>query len=47
MGDDYWPYGIKANEKELESVMRYVHEQGLVKRRVDFRELFHPSTLNL
>lgn len=47
MGDDYWPYGIKANEKELNAVMRYVHEQGLVKRRVDFRELFHHSTLNL
>ncbi|MEH6587433.1 MAG: ABC transporter substrate-binding protein [Halioglobus sp.] len=47
MGDDYWPYGIKANEKELNAVMRYVHEQGLVKRRADFREMFHPSTLEL
>ncbi|MEP5569049.1 MAG: ABC transporter substrate-binding protein [Halioglobus sp.] len=47
MGDDYWPYGIKANEKELDAVMRYVHEQGLVKRRADFREMFHPSTLEL
>ncbi len=47
MGDDYWPYGIKANEKELDAVMRYVHEQGLVKRRADFREMFHSSTLDL
>jgi 4,5-dihydroxyphthalate decarboxylase len=47
MGDNFWPYGIKANRKELEAVMRYTHEQGLAKRRVDFEEMFHPSTLNL
>jgi len=35
MGDDYWRYGIEANRKELESVMRYTHEQGLVM------QLFH------
>jgi 4,5-dihydroxyphthalate decarboxylase len=46
MGADYWPYGIKANSKELELVMRYTHEQGLVNRKGDFRELFHPSTLD-
>ena len=47
MGDDYWPYGIKANRKELELVMRYVAEQGLAKRRVRVEEIFHPSTLEL
>ena len=46
MGDDYWPYGIESNRAELEAVMRYTHEQGLVKRRADFKELFHPSTLD-
>jgi len=45
MGDDYWRYGIAVNRKELEHVMRYTHEQGLVKRRMDFEEMFHPSTL--
>ena len=45
MGDDFWRYGIKANEKELEHVMRYTHEQGLVKRLADYQDLFHPSTL--
>jgi len=47
MGDDYWRYGIEANRKELQSVMRYTHEQGLVKRSGDFVELFHPETLRL
>jgi 4,5-dihydroxyphthalate decarboxylase len=47
MGKNYWPYGIEANRKELELVMRYTYEQGLVKRRLKFEELFEPSTLEL
>jgi len=47
MGANYWPYGIEANRRELDSIMRYVHEQGLVGRRVAFEDLFHPSTLEL
>ena len=47
MGKNYWKYGIEANRKELESIMRYVYEQGLVKHRLKFEELFHPSTLEL
>jgi 4,5-dihydroxyphthalate decarboxylase len=47
MGDDYWRYGIEANKKELELVMRYTHEQGLVKSRGEFEEMFHPSTTGL
>ena len=38
---------IEANRKELEAVMRYTYEQGLVKRLGDFEDMFHPSTLNL
>jgi 4,5-dihydroxyphthalate decarboxylase len=47
MGNDYWRYGIEANRKELSAVMRYTHEQGLVKSRCNFKEMFHPSTLDL
>ena len=47
MGKNFWKYGIEANRKELEVMMRYTHEQGLVKQRMDFEELFHPSTLEL
>ena len=47
MGHNYWPYGVKANRKELELVMRYTHEQGLAKRRLRVDEVFHPSTLEL
>jgi 4,5-dihydroxyphthalate decarboxylase len=47
MGDNYWPYGVEANRKELELAMRYSHEQGLTKKLIGFEELFHPSTLAL
>jgi 4,5-dihydroxyphthalate decarboxylase len=47
MGSNFWPYGVKANLKELDLVMRYTHEQGLAKRRLEVDELFHPSTLEL
>ena len=47
MGDNFWRYGFEANRKELELVMRYVHEQRLTKRQIGIEELFHPSTLKL
>ena len=47
MGDNFWAYGIEANRKELDLVMRYTHEQGLTKRRAKVEEIFHPSTLEL
>ncbi|MGI9245004.1 MAG: ABC transporter substrate-binding protein [Verrucomicrobiales bacterium] len=47
MGENFWPYGIGSNRKALDAVMRYTHEQGLVKRRLEIEEIFHPSTLAL
>jgi len=47
MGANYWKYGIEDNRKELEAIMRYVHEQGLVKRQITFDEMFDPTTFNL
>jgi 4,5-dihydroxyphthalate decarboxylase len=46
MGEDYWRYGIKANRKELERVMRYTYDQGLVKEHGNYQDMFHPSTLD-
>jgi 4,5-dihydroxyphthalate decarboxylase len=47
MGDDYWRYGIESNRKELEAVMRYTYEQGLVKEYGKFEDIFHPNTFDL
>jgi len=45
MGDNYWKYGIEDNRKELEAIMRYVYEQGLVKEQIGFEEMFDSSSL--
>jgi len=45
MGEDYWPYGVQNNRTTLETFLRYHHEQGLSRRRLDAEELFAPETL--
>lgn len=48
MGQDFWPYGLEANRKTLETLMSYSHKQGLLPE--DFNptveELFAPETLS-
>jgi 4,5-dihydroxyphthalate decarboxylase len=45
MGDDYWPYGLEKNRETLATFLRYHHEQGLSKRRLQPEDLFAPETL--
>jgi len=45
MGEDWWPYGVEANRAVLDTFLRYHHEQGLSKRRLQPEELFAPETL--
>ena len=40
-------YGFKASRAVLETVAEYVHEQGLSTRRVELKEIFAPSTLDV
>jgi 4,5-dihydroxyphthalate decarboxylase len=40
-------YGVKSSRTVLETITRYVHEQGLCSRRVALDEIFAPSTLDL
>ena len=47
MGDNYWSYGIEGNQKSLEALFQYSHEQGLASSQLTIEELFHPSTLEL
>lgn len=44
MGEDWWPYGIEANRKTLETFLRYHDEQGLSERRITIAEMFAPET---
>lgn len=47
MGENFWPYGIEANRKTLETLFRYSFDQGLTKQRITIEELFDKSTLEL
>jgi 4,5-dihydroxyphthalate decarboxylase len=44
-GPDWWPYGIEANRHVLESLLRYMGEQGLLKKPVKVEDIFAPSSL--
>jgi 4,5-dihydroxyphthalate decarboxylase len=44
---DAYPYGVKSNQKVLETVAQYSYEQGLTPRVVQMDEVFAPSTLDL
>lgn len=47
MGNDYWPYGIEKNRKVLETYFKYSFEQGLSKKELTIKELFHPNSILL
>jgi 4,5-dihydroxyphthalate decarboxylase len=44
---DPYPYGVRANQKVLETVAEYSHEQSLTPRRVSLEEVFAPITLEV
>ncbi len=45
LGDDWWPYGLEANRKAIDTYLRYHFEQGLSKRRMTCEEIFVPEFL--
>jgi 4,5-dihydroxyphthalate decarboxylase len=47
MGADFWRYGVEENRKDIETLARYSHEQGLVSRRIPIEELFARQTLEI
>lgn len=46
MGYDYWPYGIEDNQKTLETMVQYSHEQGLIDQEFDLEDLFAKETFD-
>jgi 4,5-dihydroxyphthalate decarboxylase len=44
MGEDYWPYGIEENRKELDALMRYAEADGLIGGPVPADTLFAAAT---
>ncbi|NKY47263.1 4,5-dihydroxyphthalate decarboxylase [Nocardia cerradoensis] len=43
---DWWPYGLDANRKTIDTFLRYHFEQGLSPRRLTCEELFVPELLD-
>ena len=44
LGPDIWPYGIEQNRKAVDTLCRYLHEQGFTRRRVQVEDLFAPMS---
>ena len=47
LGDDPFPYGVKANAAMLDTIIGYSNEQGLTLRKMKVDELFAEETLDL
>lgn len=43
MGEDFWPYGVRANRYALETQLRWSWLDGLQERRLSLPELFPPA----
>ena len=46
-GPDPYPYNVKDNEKVIETSIRYMYEQGFIKRKMKVSDLFPSSMLEL
>jgi hypothetical protein len=44
-GTDFWPEGAAANWKNVETLMTFAREQGLIDRVFKPEEFFEPNTL--
>jgi 4,5-dihydroxyphthalate decarboxylase len=47
MGQDFWKYGVHENMREIEALIQYSHEQGLIDRKVAVEELFARPTFEM
>jgi 4,5-dihydroxyphthalate decarboxylase len=43
LGEDWWPYGLDANRKAVDTFLRYHHEQGLSRRLLTSEDIFVPG----
>ncbi|MEU4985502.1 4,5-dihydroxyphthalate decarboxylase [Streptomyces sp. NPDC021969] len=46
LGEDWWPYGVGANRKAVDTFLRYHYEQGLSKRLLTSEDIFVPGLLD-
>lgn len=46
LGEDWWPYGLAANRRAIDTFLRYHHEQGLSARLLESEDIFVPALLD-
>ena len=46
LGEDWWPYGIEANRKAIDQILRYHYEQGITDCLFKIEDIFAPQLLN-
>lgn len=44
---DIFAYGVRSNQKILEAIAQFSHEQGLTPRKLELKELFAEQTMDL
>jgi 4,5-dihydroxyphthalate decarboxylase len=44
-GSDGWPYNIRDNLKELETMARYAHNVGITERKLELKDMFAETAL--
>ncbi len=47
MGENFYPYGLEASASSYDAACRYLYDQGLSKRKINFKEMFETSSLHL
>jgi 4,5-dihydroxyphthalate decarboxylase len=47
VGNDPWAYGFEKNRRVLETIARYLHQQGLIDKPLNVETAFAPNTLSL
>jgi 4,5-dihydroxyphthalate decarboxylase len=45
LGEDWWPYGLDANRKAVDTFLRYHYEQGLSKRLLTAEDIIVPALM--
>lgn len=46
LGDDFWPYGLAPNRNNIDTLLRYLSEQGLTSTRLRADTLFAPNVID-
>jgi 4,5-dihydroxyphthalate decarboxylase len=47
MGENYWPYGVAENIKDIEAMVNFSYDQGLAQRKLTPHDLFAKGTLEI